>query len=442
MAKRPLALMLNPRKWRTGKLAVALEHWDREHYLPFTPNELIDSLLSLEEASSLGQESFLRVATHLKQLVRLKYREHHEDLMDLYAKYDPDRDFIERSTSGPKTRIKERPPSEPRKDETSLPLKSEEPAGEEQLAATLEGRRKVDFRRMFSEIGDSLHHANYRRLSPREIQNAIGLASHWGVRLKIRFSSFRRLEVYGRGDIITRRTVRLLKNFYKAKEIEVPIYQRLVVVFWPREKQAFSQMLHPNRLHIRMFKNVPRSDIDMMLPGSQVRLTWIDRGKIGIPTLWGIVMMSSRLARGLWVIALFGTLKMLSSFFLVIAIVIATIFYGIKSIFSYSTAKRRYQLHVAQNLYYQTLDNNLGALLRIEEEAEQQEICEAVMTYFVLACANKPLSSEEIDEIAERHLNHLTKTAIDFDVDDGIRDLSKLQCIQYKESGWVAVSPF
>ena len=47
-----------------------------------------------------------------------------------------------------------------------------------------------------------------------------------------------------------------------------------------------------------------------------------------------------------------------------------------------TNTKRRYMLNMTQSLYYQNLDNNAGVLLRLLEEGEQQEACEAILAYF------------------------------------------------------------
>ena len=398
-----------PKRWLSAKVIIPIEHWKREHFLPVRPNQLIQQLA--RHASSAAEFDKLRPAIEdFKKKIRLQYQQHHEALIDLYSQFDPDRDLSERVL-------------EVEDDHSSEPID------------------ETAYRSLFSEIADSLGHANYRRLSPREIQAAVGAASHWGVRLQVKYSSFRRLEVYGRGDIVTKRMKRDWRSFFRMKEVDVPIYQRLVVVFRAKELQSFQDPLDPSRVHLRMFKNIPKADIDMMLPGSKIRLSWLDTGKIGIPTLWGIFIMSSKLAKSLWIIALIGTLKVLSSFLFAIAIVLATVFYGIKSVLSYTSTKRRYQLNITRSLYYQNLDNNLGALLRLEEEAEQQEVCEAILAYFVLSQSVEALTTQEIDQRAEVILESITGFPIDFDVEDAVRDLGSFGIIQLVDHRWKLADP-
>jgi len=403
--------------WIKGRLPIELRHWGREYYIPLKPRELLRRLAELDEQAELNgargtakeePEQFRILGKRFIDLVHQRYRSHHEKLIRLYDAFDPDAD------------IRQAPPK---------------------LGGEAQRIRDVDCRRLFSEIANSLHLANYRRLTPLEIQDTLKAASHWGVRLRIRFSSFRRLEVYGRGDIIAKRFKRNWWKWFRLQECDVPIYQRLVVVFRTKEMQSLPEILDPECVHVRMFKNIPKADVDMMLPGSQVRLSWTDTSKIGIPTVWGMVVLATKLVKSFWVLTIVGAISFLSSFALVVAISIASIVYAIKSVFSYSTTKQKYQLNVARNLYYQNLDNNLGALLRVIDEAEQQESCEAILAYFVMHKeAKADLFSEGIDRKAEAILKSLVGIDVDFDIQDALRNLTAIGIVLPQPDGWRVMS--
>lgn len=150
--------------WIKGRLPLELKHWGREHYIPLKPRELLRRLAELDEVHGTAKEDpeqFRNLGKRFIDLVHQRYRSHHEKLVRLYDAFDPDADIRQ---------------SQPK------------------LGDDAQRIRGVDCRRLFSEIADSLHLANYRRLTPLEIQDALKAASHWGVRLRIRFSSFRRLE--------------------------------------------------------------------------------------------------------------------------------------------------------------------------------------------------------------------------------------------------------
>ncbi len=105
--------------------------------------------------------------------------------------------------------------------------------------------------------------------------------------------------------------------------------------------------------------------------------------------------------------------------------------------------RRRYYLNVAENLYYQSLDNNAGAMLRLLEEGEQQEACEAVLAYFVASVLLKrqpnPLSLEQIDAECEQLVKEATGADVDFDIEDAVRDLVHLGLMKSHENHWQAL---
>ncbi len=63
------------------------------------------------------------------------------------------------------------------------------------------------------------------------------------------------------------------------------------------------------------------------------------------------------------------------------------------------------------------------------------------MAYFVLTAPNRtvPMTTEELDRQCEAELEQLTGFAVDFDVDDAIRDLLPLRILESDENGWVAL---
>jgi len=86
------------------------------------------------------------------------------------------------------------------------------------------------------------------------------------------------------------------------------------------------------------------------------------------------------------------------------------------------------------------LDNNLGALLRLIDEAEQQESCEVIIAYYVLSNATSAsLTTDEIDQQGEIILRTVTGIDIDFDVEDALRDLLGMGIVQFDVDGWKAV---
>lgn len=357
---------------------------DTESYIPVHPNEF---QAALELSAESDKEACEFVRSHKPNLARLIHQRQHDrfrGLIDSYTFVDPDRE----ATDG-------------------------------QLAASVASG--VSIKDLVESTEDLLLQANYHRLSPSQIYQALRSATAWGAKLKIRFSDYKRLKVYARGDTEGLRVARRWYRLFRKQEFSVPIYRQLVV--------AFERSSGSGQLHLRMFKNIPHVDVDMLLPGS-VKISWLDQGKIGIPTLWGFSMTLTRLLRSMWIVALLGAVEVFRVVWMYIAVAIAAVLYSVKVFFSYRHARNRQLLNVAQSLYIQTLSNNKGVLLRLQDEAEQQRLSQSMVLLYVLrsegnrGAALRPLESlESLDRTCEQLLENLSLGKIDFDIEASLRFL-------------------
>lgn len=290
--------------------------------------------------------------------------------------------------------------------------------------------------------------ANYHRLTPSQIEETLQTASAWGLRLRIRFRDFRKLRVYARGDTSIERIRRDWWRLYRPRCVEVPIYRKLVVMYEPAPKHLASKGPRASRdshappaeetvLHLKMFKNIPHFDVDMLLPGV-VRMSLLEQSKIGIPTLWGFALLVSKLVRNIWLIALLGAMKILTSLTFIAAVVIAGVWYAIKVFFSYRHARNRHLLNVTQSLYYQTLSNNSGVLLRLLDDAEQQKLSESLTLLLVLMrhSQSSPQTLQQLDAHCEALLTELGVGPVDFDIDETVRFLAGQGLAIPGASGW------
>ncbi len=224
---------------------------EREKYIPVHVLDLIDVLCVQVAARGQDDGAFRDFCRSILSLIHQDYRRRHQQLTRLYAGLDPDIDRLE-SPSTLRQRI------------VSSPSKQGEPLPHSASGAPLSAPSATTH--FFHDLGDVLERANYRRLSPRQIQAAVASSSYWGGKLRVRFSMFRRLEVYARGEIDATRVHRHWSHLWRKEEISVPMYQRLVVVYRVKEGRLFDEKIDPRKVHLRMFKNIPKFDVDMLLP--------------------------------------------------------------------------------------------------------------------------------------------------------------------------------
>ena len=236
---------------------------------------------------------------------------------------------------------------------------------------------------LIDQVSGLLFAAHYKRLTRKEIQRAIDIGWQWGVKLDVDFELFDRLEIFARGyrkvDVHRRRWQR---GFFK-ETIELPEFSRLIMVFRVKhnsDKKARIK-LDSRFVYLKTFKDIPESDVEILLPGSKIRLTKMDRAKILFPTLSGMAITIYKISRSA---LLLGLAFSWNTFFGLTVLIGGSVGYLVKSVMSYFRTKNDYHSGLTKNLYLKNLDNNLGVLYRILNEAEEQEVSETILAYTVL----------------------------------------------------------
>lgn len=359
----------------------------REHFIPIRKADLIRLLAEDESLTQTEQSEFRDLCRMLEATFHFEYHDELENLKEAYASFDPDRDTI----------VNEQ-----------LKLHSDDDG----LSA------------LFEQLVTLLERANFRRLDQEEIEDTLNATSDWGVRLDVDFDVFERLEVYSRGEITARKTRRSLKTLYRQEETDVPIYQRLVLIFRLRDHDRLAAHCDIDAVTLKIFKNIPRVDLEMLLPGTRVCMTLFDRARILLPTASGVVMTVWKIINNAAAMIASGVYGLLAF----LGLVGGTLGYGVKSFFGYLRTKDKYQLNLTKNLYYQNLDNNAGVLFRLLDEVEEQEFREAILGYSLLRRCAPPhgWKADELDRRAEEFLREKLEIDVDFEVDDALHKLQRL----------------
>lgn len=361
----------------------------REHFIPVPRSELVAAFATELTDTSSDRQRLEHFCQLLSSVIHRDFQLAGESLKQAYVPFDPDADT--HSLSGFDATNEQR------------------------------GYEAICFR-----LEELLERANFRRLSRRDIDAALLAINEWGIDLRVDFGNFERLEVFARGDVNTPRKRRRWRRLLRQEHVDVPVYQRLAVIFRlrsPSRDEESDRAAQP--LFIKLFKDIPQSDIESLLPGTSVRMTWFDRTRIWLPTLSGLGIMVAKLlqgAVGLLFAGMYGVLAFLG-------IVLGTLGYGLRSFRGYLQTKNKYQLHLTRNLYFQNLDNNRGAILRLIDEAEEQEFREVMLAYFLLwrDAPAEGWTAEQLDQAAETWLGERLETPVDFEIPDALEKLARLK---------------
>jgi hypothetical protein len=375
------------------------EFQDREHFIPIRPADVVDLLCTDPGLTDTDRESLRQLGRLLAAVFHYEYHGHLEKLKNAYAPFDPDAD----------TR-------------TLTPLSPEEK------------QKRLDG--LFEDFIWLLERANFKRLSREEIAAATKGASDWGLNMDVNFDVFERLEVFVRGDIVGTRTRQRWQNRYRPESVSVPVYQRLVLIL----KQQPHKRLGPNpdteSVFLKVFKDIPKLDLEMLLPGTKVVMPLTQRLKLGgsLASTMGYVgykLEISKLIAGVLtgnVFTFWGPLSLILG-------------YGYRQYAGYQTMRQSYSLKLAQSLYYQNLDNNAGVLFRLLNEAEEQEFREAVLAYFFLwrLAGEAGWTKPELDDHVEHFLEERAKVKVDFEIGDAMAKLERLGLTQHEGEHYRAV---
>jgi hypothetical protein len=355
-----------------------------EHFIPLRKAELIERLCQQPGLSPGEVEGFRRLCDLLDATFHFEYRAAFEDLKNAYAPFDPDADT-------------------------------------QALAVPTHAEQEKQLDHIFGRFNWLLERANFKRLSRAEFEQALDGVSDRGISLEVDFDFFERLEMYSRGEIISSHTRRSRMRFWRTEEVQVPTYQRLVVIFRLRKGRRSTRKFDTQDVFIKLFKDIPKMDLEMLLPGTRVKMSLKDRIKIIMPTLSGIAVSVYKAVKGALLAAAAGVYG-------IFAVLGVTCGYGVRSFYGYLQTKQKYQLNLTESLYYQNLDNNAGVLARLLDEAEEQENREAALAYFFLwrQPIGRGMTADALDRQIEQFLAGVLGRAVDFEVDDALAKLLRL----------------
>ena len=359
------------------------KHWELEHFIPVARADW--RLLITEYAVKGGQDhdTFEEFCALVDTLMHMLEYHDNASTSENYAHVDPDKlgDRITKSTA----------------------------------SSDADAQCKL----VQKQLDGIMLRGNYQKLDRQALLLALSESSEFGMPMKSDFAVFKRISVYVRGKIFGTQTRRRLRNFYRKEEVSVPLFQRLVICFQLTEDAADGDDHRSDCLYIKSFKNIPQHDIDMLLPGTSVKMSLLDQGKIALPTLSGLAMLTFRIVA----VASLGL-------FAFIGLLFTTSGYAVKSIFGYIRTKDRYQHNLTKNLYYQNLGNNAGVLQQLQNEAEIQDIQECLLAYSILLIQFPDGATlGQLDKAAEAFIQDIVGFSVNFEVDDALRKLAKLKLL-------------
>ena len=387
-----------------------------ERFIPVNLDELISILSNRQELIATDKAKFLKFCQQYRHLYHAQSLPTYQNLGRYYAPFNPDTDSLSNHSYNP----------------------------DEKQALQIQ---------LFNELKNLLNDANYEKLSLEQLNIALQETSPYGVEVSVDFDAFSEILLYYRGSAVRTEERRNWQSlFLKTTIIETKIYRRLFILLKTKTfQQRVEELAHAKKIslkqatiklkqkpsnvdedliYIKLFKNIPRSDLEMLFPNTKVKMRLFDKLKLGITggggTVGGIMTVISKLTIAIDPIAM------------------ATAVFGFAGLLWRQVSKvflqrTKYMAELAKNLYYYNLDNNLGAITHLNDMAAASEAKETLLSYFFLLTQGE-MSVAELDKKIEDFIQDEYKVAIDFEVDDGLGKLERLGLL-VKNDDKISVRP-
>lgn len=294
-------------------------------------------------------------------------------------------------------------------------------------------------KRVVNEVESILKQANYVRIDPTDVEMILTEESHYGLDLHVDFTAFEEILIYYRGASSRRDHRRSLRKFLRKEEFDVPIFQRLFLLFKlkPFETRVLEIMkehrvprreaekmvktlramipaeVNENNIYLKLFKNIPRSDVEMVFPNTRVKFRLMDKLRLGITGGAGLGMGAFGAAGK---IAVAATNPLMAA-----GAVLGLGGVAFRQAMNFLNQRQRYMVVMAQNLYFHAMADNRGVMIKLADRAAEEDVKEEMLLYSVLAKEKAKHSDlPAIDAAIEQYLQASFGVSVDFDLEDAL----------------------
>lgn len=322
------------------------------------------------------------------------------------------------------------------------------------------GDRKVLQHRVVHQVESLLERANYERIDPKDVDIILTKDSHYGLNFHVDMEAFEHIGIYYRGATSRQYERRNYRRFLRKEMFDVPIFQRLFLLFKlkPFETRVEELMEQENLtrevaekrarksrgalpaevkedlIYLKLFKNIPRSDLEMVFPNTQVRFRMWDKLRLGVTAGGGV---------GMGAIGAAGKLALLTTNPIAAAGAVAGLGAVVfRQAMGFFNQKQKYMVVMAQNLYFHTMADNRGVILKMAARGAEEDIKEEMLLYSVLA--KEPSTRADlpaIDAAIEDYLTRVFDVAVDFDIHDALDRLIRDGIVVEQEDGLLSTLP-
>lgn len=312
------------------------------------------------------------------------------------------------------------------------------PNGKPQVTEGQRGQLKAEFFQCMSEL---LRAANYRELAMEDVKKAMQEQALFDLSVTVNLDDYDRLLVFRRGAETKTMTLKRWFGRFGERQVEFINYDRVALVF--------TQNKPGSDIHLKLFQNVPRHDIEILLPEPQVRMRLRDKLVIGVPAVvGGAAVLLTKLGPTLLLIGSllafwlgYSDKEVTLDQGVLLALGVGLFALGGHFWRQFGALKNRrleFLKVLTENLYFKSLDNNSGAIQQLLDTAADEEVKEVFLVYSFLK-VEETLTAEQLDEEIEAWLMQSFGYATNFDITDAAAKAVQVGVAQKYDLGYRAV---
>ena len=304
-----------------------------------------------------------------------------------------------------------------------------------------EQEKKALQKKLVEGLDSILDAANFQRITEADLEEALKEESLFKIRLRVDFNDFEEVIFYQRGESFKEET--RVKYFgLKKVPLRFTNYDRVMIYIKFKEEDYFKAKeqktlyFTPGATIIKLFQNVPKADLEMLFPNSEVRMKTIDKLIIGIPSaVSGIAIIATKLGASILLIASVISfwlglsnreVKIEQQHLIALSLGLATLGgFLFKQVNKFKNRKIKFMKALSDNLYFKNLDNNTGVFHHLVDAAEEEEFKEAILAYYFLLVEDRELTITALDETVERWFESKHKCRINFEIEDAFQKLKR-----------------
>lgn len=353
--------------------------WSRpdDRYLPIQPDDLTTVLVEMAESFSCDRSSLEEFASVLQEVIQQETTAFANLVVGEYTRFNPDRE----------TKLFEEPTS----------------------------TADDCYEQLHNKLAYLLDKANYDRLDKVQIEQAVLRAKSRNLKVRVHPDRVDFLEVWVRGRGETFKRERDFWRPWKRLTTAVPVFKRMVVV---------ARLKNDLHVAIKLFKDIPESDVEALLPHAEVTMSLIDRLKI---------FGSTASTLGITISKVFKLMAALAAlWYLTWIVVLGAATLGVRAVLGYRNARMSRDWQRTQHLYFQNLANNASALQLLVATVKQEEYKEVLLGYLFSHSARAKSNAEDavtasqVRASIEAFVADTFNVRVDFDMPDAVAKLDRL----------------